>query len=705
MENTLKKGYHSLIGYYPNADDFKDICCGPLETITLFGEVYKTGCLIIPDDISNIESGALQDCGLFHKIIIPARVRHIGTRAFCGARFLKELVFQGDVQNIRFESDAFEGCPVTKISLQTLGANETDPVAALSKISALYFSQCFMLKCYEALGRIIDVQSLQVYNYSLLFNQSICYKSFGLTLSYVHGKSGNESSFKSESGRLNLDSSYELKRELGKATGIGCCLGNNNIRAIDVDDAGSCDYLISKMLYELGLPSDYPWVVYSGSRKGFHIIFKAPNINEYFESKAYAPNDKQCSFNFNGFDEYFPPFNRMELRWMDHLVLPPSLHYSGNRYIFRGGHSPDQPVAEISISRINQMIDHFCGSIIFKRFHYDNISFELAVPEKIYSVFHSRGGWRESLTVVDDSIAWLEECTTPAAYVKLAIKYLTKKECSASEKGKAIELLAKAGDYPVAHFNIASLIACKYCMGTCDEVEKHLVSLPSSWDEHIKLVRENASRFLSETPSSNDMLFNKKTTPAQKERGEYVFFDTETTGLPIRYDEPPSNTDNWPRLVQLAWIVSDREGTVIAKHSHIIKPVGFTVPTNSSRYHGITQEYASQNGEDLESVLNLFLSDVKNATYLVGHNIQFDQNVVESELIRNHCGQTILDKKTICTMEGSVYYCDLPDYKFPTLRELYSKLFNTFYVNAHNASADVEATMKCFWELRKRDVL
>lgn len=36
---------------------------------------------------------------------------------------------------------------------------------------------------------------------------------------------------------------------------------------------------------------------------------------------------------------------------------------------------------------------------------------------------------------------------------------------------------------------------------------------------------------------------------------KYLFIDTETTGLPKEYDAPYTDIDNWPRLVQLAWIV------------------------------------------------------------------------------------------------------------------------------------------------------
>ena len=54
-----------------------------------------------------------------------------------------------------------------------------------------------------------------------------------------------------------------------------------------------------------------------------------------------------------------------------------------------------------------------------------------------------------------------------------------------------------------------------------------------------------------------------------------VFFDTETTGLPRDYNAPSSNLDNWPRLVQLAWIVSDYQGNVLSNENHIITPYCF----------------------------------------------------------------------------------------------------------------------------------
>ncbi len=53
------------------------------------------------------------------------------------------------------------------------------------------------------------------------------------------------------------------------------------------------------------------------------------------------------------------------------------------------------------------------------------------------------------------------------------------------------------------------------------------------------------------------------------------FFDTETTGLPQRWNAPVTDVDNWPRLVQLAWIMCDDKGNIIEERSDIIKPEGF----------------------------------------------------------------------------------------------------------------------------------
>jgi len=69
----------------------------------------------------------------------------------------------------------------------------------------------------------------------------------------------------------------------------------------------------------------------------------------------------------------------------------------------------------------------------------------------------------------------------------------------------------------------------------------------------------------------------------------YLFFDTETTGLPRNWKAPVTDLKNWPRLVQLAFLVYDEKGTQISAGDFIIKPEGFKIPADVSLIHGISQ--------------------------------------------------------------------------------------------------------------------
>lgn len=188
-----------------------------------------------------------------------------------------------------------------------------------------------------------------------------------------------------------------------------------------------------------------------------------------------------------------------------------------------------------------------------------------------------------------------------------------------------------------------------------------------------------------------------------------IFFDTETTGLPLDYNAPSSKLDNWPRLVQLAWIVSDCDGNVISSENHIIIPNGFEIPSISASIHGITTEIAKSKGEKLVDVIDKFLGVLQNATAIAGHNISFDQHIVEAEIIR--CGRSNILKSlpAYCTMKMSANYCNIlnsnKEVKWPTLQELFFKLYGEKFEGAHNAMADIKATYRCFFTLVKRGII
>ena len=190
----------------------------------------------------------------------------------------------------------------------------------------------------------------------------------------------------------------------------------------------------------------------------------------------------------------------------------------------------------------------------------------------------------------------------------------------------------------------------------------------------------------------------------------YIIFDTETTGLPKRWDAPITDTDNWPRCIQIAWQLHDEMGRMIEHQDYLIKPDGFNIPYDSEKIHGISTALAEEQGIPLTDVLVKFNEALAKAKFVVGQNIGFDINVMGCEFHRYAvdspmASMSILDTCTEVTAE----LLKLPGgrggrFKLPNLTELHSYLFGVPFAEAHNATADVEATTRCFFELVRRNV-
>jgi DNA polymerase III epsilon subunit-like protein len=187
-----------------------------------------------------------------------------------------------------------------------------------------------------------------------------------------------------------------------------------------------------------------------------------------------------------------------------------------------------------------------------------------------------------------------------------------------------------------------------------------------------------------------------------------LFLDTETTGFPKDYKAPVSDVKNWPRLVQIAWLLTDVSGNEVKCAEHIIRPNGFTIPTDASRVHGITTEIAMKAGADLKLVLDAIAKDLSSATVLIAHNIRYDENILGAEFLRMGYPNHIETKPRKCTMQSSTNFCRISGpygYKWPKLEELYGKLFREDFDDAHDALADVKACAKCYFELRRIGVM
>jgi len=188
----------------------------------------------------------------------------------------------------------------------------------------------------------------------------------------------------------------------------------------------------------------------------------------------------------------------------------------------------------------------------------------------------------------------------------------------------------------------------------------------------------------------------------------FLFFDTETADLPRRWDAPYTDTRNWPRVVQIAWILCGSAEEAVEAESHLIQPDGFTISPGAYQQHGISTEYALEHGEPLRPVLDKFVADVTTARALVAHNIDFDTNVIGAELVRAGMDNRLPAKRRRCTMKESADFCRLPGkygYKWPTLTELHEILFGSPFDGAHDATADCRACMNSFFELMKRGAI
>ena len=165
----------------------------------------------------------------------------------------------------------------------------------------------------------------------------------------------------------------------------------------------------------------------------------------------------------------------------------------------------------------------------------------------------------------------------------------------------------------------------------------------------------------------------------------YLIFDTETTGLPKRWDAPLTDSDNWPRCIQIAWQIHDASGNCIEHCDYLIKPDGFTIPYESEQVHGVSTALAESEGEQLAVVLDHFAKARSKSQFIVGHNINFDRNIMGAEFLRIHQNDPLENSVFIdtCT-EETASLCQLPGgrggkFKLPTLSELYHFLFQSSF--------------------------
>jgi DNA polymerase III epsilon subunit-like protein len=205
-----------------------------------------------------------------------------------------------------------------------------------------------------------------------------------------------------------------------------------------------------------------------------------------------------------------------------------------------------------------------------------------------------------------------------------------------------------------------------------------------------------------------------------------LVFDTETTGLPKSKIMNPDTLNLWPHTVQFSYVIYDTILNDIIKSSDKIVKMkdGITIPEDSTKIHGITNESSQKNGINIEIILNDFFNDFRTVDLLVGHNVSFDINMIKLELLRliyestpenyeiKECKYNLHFltnyKNIYCTLQESIDLCNIKaidkfgkEYtKFPKLLELHQKLFESTPNNLHNSFNDILVTLRCFMKLK-----
>ena len=233
-----------------------------------------------------------------------------------------------------------------------------------------------------------------------------------------------------------------------------------------------------------------------------------------------------------------------------------------------------------------------------------------------------------------------------------------------------------------------------------------------------------------------------------------LVLDTETTGkLPKhRKGTPFPPSEAYPYITQISWIIYNVERDFVEEtfDSYIQVSQEISITEEITRITGVTREILDKKGKPLTPVLLALYRAYLKCNCVIAHNMSFDSQVIRQEIYRNKdaiyqmVGPEITSQirglftkafnqlheiELVCTMMSSIELCSIEfaptalqvlattaleqagvpipapakptQKKFPTLTELYTKLFEqSVPENMHNSIIDVLVCLRCFLKLR-----
>ena len=193
-----------------------------------------------------------------------------------------------------------------------------------------------------------------------------------------------------------------------------------------------------------------------------------------------------------------------------------------------------------------------------------------------------------------------------------------------------------------------------------------------------------------------------------------LIFDTETSGLPKTKEVSIHSVQKWPYILQLSYILYDTENNDMLKIVNTLIDIDINININPDSFniHKISKEMCKKNGEPIQKILYDFNNVLNESDLLIGHNLQFDKNMLMIEYIRNGILHNFNPKNNdipeFCTMRNGVTICELTYKtkqghflpKYPKLLELYKYYFTDVPNGLHNAMVDVIITLRCYYKMQ-----
>lgn len=328
-------------------------------------------------------------------------------------------------------------------------------------------------------------------------------------------------------------------------------------------------------------------------------------------------------------------------------------------------------------------IDHWGD---YKEFENDRIYPDVEFINSLYDSNYKISSFRSYIPYLEKiEFLWKEHCLLPPSYHKSGLQYcFVFKELPESMP----KFVSPTRIYNLFH---------KVVLNNKSGVEKLISSIDQ---QETKSYLDPSERF--EIALKDNLVTNLS---GYKHNDLTIIIDTETNGLPLKSNAPFYDTDNWPELLQVAWIITNG-WDVIYQNNSIIKYNSITISPEIQKLTGINEQIIKTIGREPETVINLFLNDLNKCNKIVAHNIEFDIKVLKSFFFRLGLSLNLSEKKLICTMDRAFKNkSKIKDYnqdRFLKNAELVKLLkIDSDNEMLHNAVYDAYLTYKCYQRLNE----